>query len=255
MKKSFVIAKKDFKTYFISPIGYLVLSSFLLVTGFMFYQRLLFFVRQSFIGSQMGQPITATLNDAIVKPLYGTINLLFLFLIPLITMRLISEEKKQKTMELLLTCPISSGQIIVGKFLSALFLITLTLACTLTYPLILYIGGNPDMGQVFTMYIGLVLLSACYISVGVFWSTLTENQIIAAVLTFISLLFLWIIDWGAQNSSQLMTSALYYMSIMRHFESFGEGMINIKDTVYYLSFCSIALYLSYLGIEKQRGSL
>ncbi|MCX6111961.1 MAG: ABC transporter permease [Proteobacteria bacterium] len=251
MKKSCVIARKDFKTYFISPIGYLFLSSFLLIIGFMFYQRLIYFVRQSLIGSQMGQPLNITLNDAVIKPLYGTINLLFLFLVPMITMRLIAEEKKQRTIELLLTYPITSTQLITGKFLSAMFLIALTLACTLTYPLILYIGGNPDMGQIFTMYIGLVLLSACYVSVGVFWSSLTENQIIAAVLTFVSLLFLWIIDWAAQNVGQFMSSVLYYLSIMRHFESFGEGTISLKDTVYYISFCTFALYLSYLGIEAR----
>jgi len=251
VKKSCVIAKKDFRTYFISPIGYLFLSSFLLIVGFMFYQRLIYFVRQSLIGSQLGQQINISLNDAVIKPLYGTINLLFLFLIPMITMRLISEEKKQRTIELLLTYPITSTQLIIGKFLSAMFLVALTLACTLTYPLILYIGGNPDMGQIFTMYIGLIFLSACYVSVGVFWSSLTENQIIASVLTFISLLFLWVVDWAAQNSGQFMSSFLYYLSIMRHFESFGEGLISLKDTVYYVSFCAFALYLSYLGIEAR----
>ena len=251
MKKSCVIAKKDFRTYFISPIGYLFLSSFLLIVGFMFYQRLIYFVRQSLIGSQMGQQLNVSLNDAVIKPLYGTINLLFLFLIPMITMRLISEEKKQRTIELLLTYPITSTQLIVGKFLSAMFLVALTLACTLTYPLILYVGGNPDMGQIFTMYIGLIFLSACYVSVGVFWSSLTENQIVASVLTFVSLLFLWIVDWAAQNTGQFMSSFLYYLSIMRHFESFGEGVISLKDTVYYVSFCGFALYLSYLGIEAR----
>ena len=251
MKKSCVIAKKDFRTYFISPIGYLFLSSFLLIVGFMFYQRLIYFVRQSLIGAQLGQQLNISLNDAVIKPLYGTINLLFLFLVPMITMRLISEEKKQRTIELLLTYPITSTQLIIGKFLSAMFLVALTLICTLTYPLILYIGGNPDMGQIFTMYIGLIFLSACYVSVGVFWSSLTENQIIASVLTFISLLFLWVVDWAAQNTGQFMSSFLYYLSIMRHFESFGEGLISLKDTVYYVSFCGFALYLSYLGIEAR----
>jgi ABC-2 type transport system permease protein len=251
MKKSFIIASRDFRTYFTSPIGFLFLSSFLFIVGFMFYQRLIFFVRQSMIGAQMGQSMNISLNDAIIKPLYGTINLLFLFLVPLITMRLISEEKKQKTIELLLTSPVTTIEIITGKFLSAMYLIALTLLCTLVYPLILYIGGNPDNGQIFSMYVGLVLLSACYVSIGIFWSSLTENQIIAAVLTFVSLLFLWIIDWATQNSSQLMTSAIYYLSIMRHFESFGEGVISLKDTIYYMSFCAFGLYLASLGIESR----
>lgn len=252
MRKVFIIAKKDFKTYFISPIGYLFLSSFLLIVGFMFYQRLIYFLRQSNIASQMGQDISVSLNDAIIKPLYGTINLLFLFLVPLITMRLIAEEKKQKTMELLLTSPVSTNHIILGKFTSAMMLIGLTLLCTLTYPVILYIGGNPDMGQVLTMYLGLLFLSASYICVGLFWSSLTENQIIAAVLTFISLLFLWVIDWTAQSSGQILGSIVYYLSIMRHFESFGEGTISLKDTVYYISFCGFVLYLTYLSIESRK---
>lgn len=251
MKKTLTIALKDFKTYFISPIGYLVISTFLFIMGYMFYQRLVLFIRETSIREQLGQPIAVSLNNAIIKPLYGTINLLFLFIIPLITMRLIAEEKKNKTIELLLTSPVQTSEIIVGKFISAFMLISLTLFCTLIFPFILYLGGNPDMGQVFTMFIGLLFVSACYISVGIFWSSLTENQIIAAVLTFISLLFLWIIDWAAQNAGQTTAAILSYASIIRHFESFMEGSLNFKDVVYYTTFCFFGLYLSFTGIESK----
>ncbi|MBN1114758.1 MAG: ABC transporter permease subunit [Oligoflexia bacterium] len=251
MKKIWIIAKKDFKTFFISPIGYMVISSFLLIIGYMFYQRLVFFVRQSLISMQMGQPMEVSLNDAIIKPLYGTINLLFLFIIPLITMRLIAEEKKLKTIELLLTSPVTTAQLVAGKFLSALLLVATTLAGTLLFPVTLYIGGNPDMGQIFTMYLGLLMISACYISVGLFWSSLTENQIIAAVLTFVSLLFLWIIDWSAMNFSSGTAAVISYFSVIRHFESFIMGIIDSKDVVFYLTFCVFGLFLSYVGIESK----
>lgn len=251
MGKISVIAVKDFKTYFISPIGYLVISTFLFIIGYMFYQRLILFVRETSIREQFGQQISVSLNSAIIKPLYGTMNLLFLFIIPLITMRLLSEEKKNKTMELLITSPINSSDIIIGKYLSSLAMIVLTLLLSLVYPIILYTGGNPDMGQVFTMFVGLILISSCYISLGIFWSSLTENQIIAAVLTFISLLFFWIIDWAAQNAGQTTAQIISYLSIIRHFESFMEGTINLKDVIYYLSFTSFTLYLSYFGIETK----
>ena len=107
------------------------------------------------------------------------------------------------------------------------------------------------MGQIFTMYVGLILVSACYISVGLFWSSLTENQIIASVLTFISLLFLWIIDWSSQSAGEVTAAILANISIIRHFESFIQGVINIKDVVYYLSFCLFGLCLSYFGIESR----
>ncbi len=249
--KIFSLANKDLKTYFLSPIGYMVLSSFLFLVGFMFYQRLLFFVRQSFQSLQMGQETLISLNDAVIKPLYGTINILFLFIIPLITMRLISEEKKQKTMELLLTSPLKTMDIVIGKFLSAMYLLFIVLASTLVYPLFLYINGNPDPGQMISMYIGLVFLSASYVAIGIFWSSLTENQIIAATLTFFSLLFFWIIDWATQSASGVFSAVLYYMSIIRHFESFGEGVLSFKDVVYYLSFCSVFLYFACISIDSK----
>ena len=254
IKKIWIIGVKDFKTYFISPIGYLVISSYIFVIGYMFYMRLIFFLNQKMMSAQYaqyGQTMDVSLNDAIIKPVYGSMNLIMLFVIPLITMRLLSEEKKQKTMELLLTSPISHFEIVAGKFLSAMLLIGVTFAFTIAYPVILYIGGNPDMGQVFTMYLGLLCVSACYIAIGLFWSSMTENQIISAVLTFISLLFMWIIDWSAQALGSTLGDVTGYLSIIRHFDSFFDGTINSKDVVYYLSFTFFGLFLSYLGIESK----
>ncbi len=249
--KIFAIANKDLKTYFLSPTGYVVISSFLFLIGFMFYQRLLFFIRQSFQSIQMGQDLMTSLNDAVIKPLYGTINVLFLFIIPLITMRLISEEKKQKTIELLFTSPVSTMDIVIAKFLSAMYLILIVLVATLVYPIFLYINGNPDPGQIITMYLGLVFLSAAYVSIGIFWSSLTENQIIAATLTFFSLLFFWIIDWATQSTGEIFSAILYYLSVIRHFESFGEGVLSLKDFVYYVSFCTTFLYLAKISLESR----
>jgi ABC-2 type transport system permease protein len=249
--KVFSIANKDLKTYFMSPIGYMVISSFLFLIGFMFYQRLLFFVRQSFQSFNMGQDLLLSLNDAVIKPLYGTINILFLFIVPLITMRLISEEKKQKTIELLLTSPLRTADIVLGKFLSAMYLLLIVLLATLVYPLFLYINGNPDPGQIVSMYIGLVFLSGAYISIGLFWSSLTENQIIAASLTFFSLLFLWIIDWGVQNAGETFSFVLSYLSVIRHFENFGEGVLSLIDITYYVSFIFVFLYFTHISLDSR----
>ena len=250
MKKIWIIATKEFRSYFLSPVGYSVISSFLFITGYMFYQRLVFFVKQSVAGDRIGQQLQMSLNDAIVKPLYGTINVLFLFIIPVITMRLISEEKKTKTIELLLSSPVSAWQIVVGKYKGAMLLVMTALLCTFIYPLVLYMGGNPDMGQVFSMYIGLVLLSSVYVATGVLWSSVTENQIISGILTFVSLLFFWIVDWSTQNSSQYVADILYYISIMKHFEYFGQGVLSLNDAVYYMSLCSVLIYISYLLFDN-----
>jgi len=252
MKKAFIIAKKEFKTYFITPIGYTVIGVFLFVVGYMFYQRLVFFIRQQYADAQTAQYIQSSLNDAVVKPLYATMNIIMLFIIPIVTMRLIAEEKKSKTIELLYTSPLNMWEIIIGKFSAGLLLVLFALLGTLVYPIILLIGGNPDIGQISSMYLGLALLSSSYIAIGLLWSSVTENQMIGAVFTFLSLVFLWVLDWSAQNSSQFISDILSYISVIKHFEYFGQGVISLKDTVYYLSLTTILLYLSRILIDPNK---
>jgi len=251
MNKQLIIAKKDFKTYFLSPIGYLFLSAVIFLIGFMFYQRLSAFIEYTMISMQFGQPLQGSLNDIVLRPIYDTFHLLILFVIPLVTMRLISEEKKNKTIELLYTSPISSVDLVFGKFYSAVLFLCLLLFCTFVFPLVLLIGGNPDFGQIFTMYIGLILVGASYISIGLFWSANTENQIISAVLTFVSLLFLWIINWSIQNSTGWFASFVSYLAVLSHYKAFSEGVLSLKNTVYFLSFITTGLYLTYISLESK----
>ncbi len=253
IKKTFIIAKKEFKTYFVTPIGYTVIGVFLFVVGYMFYQRLVFFIRQQFSDAQTAQYIQSSLNDAVVKPIYATINVIMLFIVPVITMRLIAEEKRSKTIELLYTSPLNMWEIILGKFHAGLCLVLIALLGTFVYPIILLIGGNPDLGQISSMYLGLVLLSSSYIAIGLLWSSITENQIISAVFTFLSLVFLWVLDWSAQNSSQFISDILSYISVIKHFEYFGQGVISLKDTVYYISLTTILLYLSRILIDPNKN--
>jgi len=251
MKKQLIIAKKDFKTYFFSPIGYLFLSAVIFLIGFMFYQRLAAFIEYTMISMQFGQQLQGSLNDIVLRPIFDTFHLLMLFLVPLLTMRLISEEKKNKTIELLYTTPIKTLDIVLGKFYSAVLFLLLLLLCTFVFPLVLLIGGNPDFGPIFTLYMGLVLVGASYVAVGLFWSSTSENQIIAAVLTFVSLLFLWIINWAIQNSTGWFASFISYLSIIAHFKSFSEGVFSLKDTIYYLSFILTGLYLTHLSLDSK----
>lgn len=251
MFKQCIIAKKDFKTYFFSPIGYLFLSAVMFLIGFMFFQRLVALINYLMMSMQMGQPLKGSLNQIVLKPIFDTFHLFFVFIIPLLTMRLLSEEKKLKTIELLFTSPIGLFDIVLGKFLSAFLFVALMLACTFIYPLVLLMGGSPDFGQIFTTYVGLLLVGACYVSLGLFWSSVTENQIISAVLTFVSLLFLWIISWVGQNTSGWLTSFVSYLSVMNHYNSFSDGVISLKDTFYFFSFISVGLYLTYLGLESK----
>jgi ABC-2 type transport system permease protein len=253
IKKTFIIAKKEFKTYFVTPIGYTVIGVFLFVVGYMFYQRLVFFIRQQFTDAQTAQYIQSSLNDAVVKPIYATINVIMLFIVPVITMRLIAEEKRSKTIELLYTSPLNMWEIILGKFHAGLCLVLLALLGTFVYPIILLIGGNPDLGQISSMYLGLALLSSSYIAIGLLWSSITENQIISAIFTFLSLVFLWVLDWSAQNSSQFISDILSYISVIKHFEYFGQGVISLKDTVYYISLTTILLYLSRILIDPNKN--
>lgn len=252
MRKSCVIALKELKTYFVSPIGYVVTGSFLFIVGYMFYQRLVLFVKQGLYDGQTANYIQPSLNDAVVKPLYATINIIMLFMVPLITMRLISEEKRSKTLELLLTSPVTFWDIVIGKFCAGMILISISLFCTLIYPVILYIGGNPDLGQVVSMYIGLVFLSSVYVAIGVLWSAVTENQIISAILTFITLVFLWVVDWAVQVVPTSVAKFLSYVSVIKHFEYFGQGVISLKETVYYLSASFLVLMLAKHMLDQNR---
>jgi ABC-2 type transport system permease protein len=246
------VAHRDFKSYFTSPVAYIVIGGFLAIMGWMFFFNLAHFMQQNMQYQSMNMGKPASITDGIIRPLYGNMNVVFLLIVPFITMRLFAEEKKNHTIELLMTSPLSLTEIILGKFLSAFLLVSVMMGLTLFYPAVLFVTGNPEIGPVVTSVLGTLLLSSCYLSLGILFSAMTENQIVAGALTFAAGLFFWLISWGAQSLGPVWSDVLQYLSLIGHFNNFGQGTIDTSDLVFFFSFIGIGLFLTHRILDSYR---
>jgi ABC-2 type transport system permease protein len=188
----------------------------------------------------------------LISPLLLNTTVIMLLVFPLITMRTYAEEKRSGTIELLLTSPITDWQIIVGKFLGALALYGAMLAVTLVHMSVLYMFGNPEWKPIATGYLGLLLLGGSFLSLGLFISSLTRNQIVAGMITFSVFLLLWVINWVSTFVGPTAQSLLSYLSITEHFDDFAKGIIDTKHVVYYLSFIAMGLFLTLKSVDSER---
>ena len=282
------IFKRELKAYFLTPIGYLYMGIFLLITGIFFFFDNILPGRSQYSG------------------FLGSLLLIFLFAIPLLTMRLFSEEKKQKTDQLLLTSPVSIVGIVCGKFLAAMAVFTCTILITVAYAIVIAVYGDLQVWETVGSYVGFIFLGACYISIGIFISAITENQLTAAFVTFFTLMLIWIIDpismvvptdtrsgiisavvllglllifvffstrnWvivlGAAILGGLVIGAFYlykqsiffglirniinWFSLNSRYETFSVGLLKIDSLLYYASFAGLFLFLTVRLIEKRR---
>jgi ABC-2 type transport system permease protein len=257
MRKTFAVFQKELKHFFYSPIAYIVIAAFVIITGLFFYLYLSQFVEMAFmdmIRSQQfrTQPQKFNINLQLIRPFFWNLALISLFVLPLVTMRLYAEEKRNGTVELLYTTPLSVGNIVIGKFLAGIAFYLIMLLPTAVFMIPLFIFGDPELGPILSGYLGLVLLGSAFISGGFFISSLTENQIIAAVGGFVLSLSLWIIGWGANFSGPGLKAVLDYLSIINHFEDFAQGVIDTQHVFYYLLFCAVGVYLTFKSIESVR---
>ncbi len=247
------IFKKEMRLYFTSPVAYVVLTIFLLIAGYFFYNIFAFFTlasMQSAMNPAMARDMNVT--DSVLRPLFSNISVILLLLMPLITMRLFAEERRSGTIELLLTYPVRDGAVLVGKYLAALALYALMLALTLLYPAIVVYFARLEWGPLMTGYVGLLLMGATFIAVGVFASSLTENQIVASITTFGILLIMWIIGWSADSVGGPWGKVLQHLSILERNDNFAKGVLDTKDIVYYVNFIALALLLTLRSLEARR---
>ncbi len=251
MSNVLAIAQKELRSYFSSPIAYVVVGLFALVFGFFYIAMLNFFLTQSMQMAMQGGG-AVNVNRDLIRYVLQNAAVVVLFLVPLITMRSYSEEKRAGTIELLMTSPLSDVQIMLGKFLGALALYGLMLAVTLIHIGLLFWFGNPEWKPIVAGYLGLLLMGGCFVSVGLFFSSLTKNQIVAAVLTFVVLLMLWVIDWMTSFASPGVGSFLNYLSITSHLDDFAKGVIDTKHVIYYLSFITFGLFLTLRAADSER---
>ena len=252
MRNTLAIARKELRSYFTSPIGYIAVGVFALLYGYFYVAMLDYFVRQSMQAGQFGGPQTMNVNQMMIRPLLQNVTILLLFVMPMITMRAYAEEKRSGTIELLLTSPLSDAEIILGKFLGALLLWCVMLAVSLLHLALLYAYGRPEWKPIVTAYLGLVLMGGCFISVGLFISSLTKNQIVAAVVTFAVFLFLWIITWIGSFSGPTVDKATQYLSIVDQFDDFAKGVIDTSHLIYYVSFIGFGLFLTAKSVDSER---
>jgi gliding motility-associated transport system permease protein len=254
MRNIWTICRKEMRSYFSSPIAYLLLTMFAFVFGWFFWNVLGYFIQMGMASQMRGSMYPMNVNEEVIRPLLQNIGVVGLFFIPLITMRLFAEEKRTGTIELLATSPISDVQIILGKWLAAMLLYGGMLLISALNFAFLFRYGNPDWKPLLIGYLGLYLQAGALLAVGTFISTLTKNQIIAGAVTFGVCLMLWILEWasGGGYDTGTWTQVLSYLSVITHYESFAKGMLSSKDAIYYVTLIFFGLFLTARSMESLR---
>jgi len=250
MKNVLLISNKELKSYFASPIAYLLMAAFGLIFGFAFYVATRDFMQMSIQAQMQQQPMSV--NDQIIRPLLGFASTIALFLVPMISMRLFAEEKRQGTMELLLTSPVTDNEIILGKWLGAVYLYLCVLGMSALNLAMVFLWGKPDWKPVLIAYLGLILQGACLLAIGAFISSTTKNQIIAGGVTFFVCLLLWLLSWFTAYSTGPVSQVIGYLSIVTHFDNFAKGLLSMKDAIFYFSMIFFALFMTSRSLESLR---
>ncbi len=255
MRNVLAIAAKDFRSQFTSPIAYVVLTGFLLLGGWFFFNLLarFNFLLNLYLSFRNPEAMTRlNLNEFVIAPLLHNLSVILVILVPVITMRSFAEEKRSGTYELLMTSPLSITEIVLGKFLGAFGFVFLMVLLTGIYPLILVLYGNPEAGVILSGYLGLLLLATAFVAVGLLTSSFTENQIIAAVSCLVALLLLYVISWPADTAGETMGAVLRYLSLTEHFAEMVKGVIDTRDLTYFASVIILALFLTQRSVESLR---
>jgi ABC-2 type transport system permease protein len=243
------IAKREISTLFLSPLAWIILAVVQVLLGYMFLAQIdNFFLLQPQLFQLENVP---GVTDIVIAPLFSLAAIILLMIMPLITMRSIAEEKRNKTLTLLISSPISMTEIVLGKFLGLFFFVFILVSLLMLMPLSLFIGTAIDVGKLLSIYISMLLLLSSFAAIGLYLSSLTENQTIAAVGTFGALLMLWLIDWigEALPNNQSVVS---YLSPLQHHQSMLEGLFDTADVAYYLIFITVFLVLTIRQLDRER---
>lgn len=278
MRNILAIASREIRTYFTSPLAYVIIGIFLALSGYIFWAHLVRFSELCLrFGSNPYFLNQLNVNDMVIRPLFGSLGIIFLFMIPAVSMRLLAEERKTGTAELLFTSPVTTGQVVLGKYLGAAFLLLAMIGVTLSYPvLIMTSNASPDMKPTLVGYLGVFLMGLSFLGVGLLISSMTENQIIAGVGAFGVSLGLWILPWIAESATVTLASLLNSvtfglweklhlglggptlgdllnkMSFVDHLKDFQKGLLDTEHVVFYLSVVFLSLFLTQRVVDSQR---
>jgi ABC-2 type transport system permease protein len=252
MRNIWNVFRKELRSYFVSPIAYVLLVMFALIFGWFYWNMLGAFVFYSMAAQMRGEMMPMNINEQIIRQLLGNMNVVGLFFIPVITMRLFAEEKRNGTIELLVTSPIRDAEVILGKWLAAVGLYAGMLLLTALNLIFLFKYGNPDWKPLAVGYLGLLFQAAALLAIGTFISSLTKNQIIAGAVTFGVCLLLFVLGWTSGYETATWAQVLSYMSVTTHMESFAKGVLDAKDTIYYATVIFVGLFLTARSLESLR---
>ena len=234
MTPALVISRREIRTYFNSPVAYIVVPVFVIITGYLFFTQL-------FVEKQ-----------ADMRGFFNIMPLLFMFMIPAITMRLLADEKASGTLELLITMPVRDSEVVIGKFLAAMALLCTAIGLTLVFAITVKSLGPLDRGPTIGGYLGLVLMGCAYVSIGVMASALTRNSIVSFIVAFAISFVLYLLGKLTQFLPTSLQGLVSYLSIDAHFENIGRGVIDSRDVIYYLSMITVSLLVATLSLESRR---
>jgi ABC-2 type transport system permease protein len=234
MTPALVISRREIRTYFNSPVAYIVVPVFVIITGYLFFTQL-------FLEKQ-----------ADMRGFFNIMPLLFMFMIPAITMRLLADEKSSGTLELLITMPVRDSEVVIGKFLAAMALLCTAIGLTLVFAITVKSLGPLDRGPTIGGYLGLVLMGGAYVSIGVMASALTRNSIVSFIVAFAISFALYLLGRLTQFLPQSLQKLVAYLSIDGHFENIGRGVIDTRDVIYYFSVMVVCLLIATLSLESRR---
>jgi len=258
MKGLYAVYRKEMDHYFVSPVAYIIVGVFLILTAYFFNRLLVVLIQQSMqIALQAGDEGGAAPFDVpslLLRNFFGIVSTLLLFITPMLTMGVYAEERRRGTMELLMTSPITDVAIVLGKFLASFTLLVIMLVPTAISFVYMMLHSDPTAPWrlLISDYLGVLLLGGSLLALGCFFSSLTESQLIAAVLTFGGILLLWVVDFGAASSSTTVSSALQYLSAFSHYSDFTRGVIDTSSVIFYLSFIFLGVFLTVRSVDSMR---
>ena len=253
MNHVLAIARRELDAYFAAPLGWLALCGFVFITGVVFAIMLVYYgleVSQMAYNPYMEDQYN--INQVLLPPLYGNVSVFLLMFCPLLSMRLFSEDRATRSFELLMASPVTSGEIVLGKYLGAVGFIAVLLAATLPCVAVLYWLGEPDAGVLAANYLGLLLLASSFMAVGLFTSSLTQSQVVSAIAGFAVLLGLFMVSWVGDFAGEGWAQSLVYLSLLTHNTELSQGLLHIEDIVYFVSFIAFFLFATQQRVEAFR---
>lgn len=256
MRNIISIGRREVLSFFVSPIAYFVITGFTLLAGYFFFNLLAMF--NQMVAQYNAMPpmyrgdIVLNLNQWVIEGFYQTMVVILVFLIPLLTMRTIAEEKKKGTFELLVTSPVSVFEIVLGKFAGVAFVILIMMLSVLMFPLLLCFYGNPEVPPILSGILALTLCSLAFASIGMAVSSFTENQIVAGICSMVTLLLLYVIHSPAETSEGVIKTVLTSLSPVVQIKDMISGVISLKSVIYFVCLTVLGLFLSQRALESYR---